>query len=337
MRHMGEDAGHSILDVVTPEELEELRAFVRGDKPVEEFENSSSFATLYNYYKEDGVIPSAVGGAGGVISLAKWVMRRAIDEYAPELLPVEEGGRERWAEHEWRKELARAKSAWDDGGLSMADEPKSKKASAGGVDAYADYMAQRTAGPKRVKEANIMREGYVKELRKLLEAEVDQAESLIAARGFSQEIQSMVEKLGRLMNEDLPAVSEQMRNSFGPDVATGFENQTTTVLQSVMDSLRSGKQDIDNSVAEISSGGVPVASTDMEDPEANDLDLGLGDDDLDLDLDLDMDDEFGGADAVAGPDEEPLGRAKKESVESLKRKIAEARRMVEKARKIKGV
>lgn len=173
-----------------------------------------------------------------------------------------------------------------------------------------------------------MKENYVKQLRQLLEAEVDQAESLIAARSFSQEMQSMVEKLGRLMNEDLPAVAEQMRNSFGPDVATGFENQTTSVLQSVMDNLRDGKQSIDNSVAEISGGGTPSVSLDMESPEVNDME---GPADLDLDLDLETDDAELDLE-IPDTDEEPLGRAKKESVQSLKNKIQEMRKIVAKAK-----
>jgi len=179
-----------------------------------------------------------------------------------------------------------------------------------------------------------MKENYVKQLRQLLEAEVDQAESLIAARSFSQEMQSMVEKLGRLMNEDLPAVAEQMRNSFGPDVATGFENQTTSVLQSVMDNLRDGKQSIDNSVAEISGGGTPSVSLDMESPEVNDME---GEEDLDLDLDLDLETDDAELDLeIPDTDEEPLGRAKKESVQSLKNKIQEMRKIVAKAKVLTG-
>lgn len=178
-----------------------------------------------------------------------------------------------------------------------------------------------------------MKENYVKQLRQLLEAEVDQAESLIAARSFSQEMQSMVEKLGRLMNEDLPAVSEQMRNSFGPDVATGFENQTTTVLQSVMDNLRDGKQQIDNSVAEISGGGTPTGAIDMESPEVNTDDE---EGDLDLDLDLDLDTDSAELDVEEpDPDEEPLGRTKKESVQNIKTKIQEMAKLVKKAKTLK--
>lgn len=177
----------------------------------------------------------------------------------------------------------------------------------------------------------------IKTLRKLLEAEMDQAESVIAARGFSQELQDMIQSLGRLLNEDLPAVAEQMRNSLGPDVATAFEDQTTGVLQGVLDSLRDGKQSIDNSVSEIAAGGTPTGSDpSLGDDELDDLDLEMGDEDeLDLDLDDPMADDEPEAEEPELDLEDPLGRPARESVETLKKKIAEARRMVNKARKIK--
>ena len=172
-----------------------------------------------------------------------------------------------------------------------------------------------------------MKSSSIKELRKLLESEVEQAESIIAARGFSQELQSMIEKLGRLVNEDLPAVSEQMRISLGADTATAFENQTVSVIQNVMDQLRSGKQDIDNSVAAIGEGrplddSPSIADDDLED-ELLDLDVegdedplgGLDDEELD-DLPAEPDDEM---------DASPLGRERKESIErSNSEKIVES-------------
>lgn len=176
-----------------------------------------------------------------------------------------------------------------------------------------------------------MKEGYVKELRKLLEADVEQAESLIAAKSFSQELQDMIEKLGRLVNEDLPAVADQMRDSHGADVATGFEDSVSSTLGGIMDNLRNSKQELDNSVSAIADGGMPSASTDMDDFSDEELGGELDDAELDLDGDVELDlgdeelgDEFGGADELAGDEEEPLGRAKKESMQILAKKIVEA-------------
>ena len=176
-----------------------------------------------------------------------------------------------------------------------------------------------------------MKEGHIKTLRKLLEAETAQAESLIAAKSFSQELQDRIEKLGRLVNENLPAVSEQMRDAYGADVATGFEDQVSTTLNGVMDSLRSSKQEIDNSVSAIADGGVPSNDmADFDDEGFDDEELGGdeldldGDVDLDVDAELDLGDEFAGDDAMAGDVEEPLGRSKKEALEIIGKQLVEA-------------
>jgi len=237
---------------------------------------------------------------------------------------LEEGG-DRHAEHDWVNTIKKdagmdTKPGYVDdlaGGLSL-DDPEEQEDDA---DDYFSYRSKQ----KRTE----MKEGHIKQLRKLLEAETAQAESLIAAKSFSQELQDMIEKLGRLVNENLPAVSEQMRDAYGADVATGFEDQVSTTLNGVMDSLRNSKQEIDNSVSTIADGGAP--SNDMDD--FSDEELGGGfDDELDLDGDVDLDvdaelelgDEFGGDDAVAGEIDEPLGRSKKESIKILGKKIVEA-------------
>ena len=235
---------------------------------------------------------------------------------------LEEVNRDRYAEQDWVRGIKKdqAKASGDlDMELSLVGDDDDDG------DDYFSYQAKKS-------KRNEMKEGYVKELRKLLEADVEQAESLIAAKSFSQELQDMIEKLGRLVNEDLPAVADQMRDSHGADVATGFEDTVSSTLNGIMDQLRDSKQELDNSTASIADGGVPAAGNDMED--FSDEELG-GDMDMDADLDLDADveldlddaemgDEFGGADELAGDEEEPLGRAKKESLQILAKKIVEA-------------
>lgn len=232
---------------------------------------------------------------------------------------IDETNPDRYAKNDWVRGIKKdqAKAAGDDElELSLTKDDDAD------ADDYFSYNA---------KKRNEMKEGYVKELRRLIEAETDQAESLIAAKSFSQELQDMVEKLGRLVNEDLPAVAAQMRDSHGADVATGFEDTVSTTLNSIMDSLRNSKQELDNSVSAIADGGIPSAPTDM-DGEFSDEELGGefgAEDELDIDSDVELDlgdaelgDEFGGEEI--GDIEEPLGRAKKESIRVLGKKIVEA-------------
>lgn len=200
------------------------------------------------------------------------------------------------------------------------------------------FAAQKAARRKGI----VMKEHLVKNLRRLLETEVSQAEVMMAAKGFAQELQEMIEKIGRLQNEDLPPVTDQMRETYGTESASSFQTQIYGALQSVMDSLYAAKGQVDDAVTNMASTGQVGAETDMDlDPGMDDM--GMGDMNgmdvdagLDADLDniegeLDAEDEFGGAEG-----EEPLGRAMKaESVVHLQRKVMEMQRLVAKARKLK--
>jgi len=165
-----------------------------------------------------------------------------------------------------------------------------------------------------------MKDTYIKELRRLLESEVEEAEVIIAAKGFSQELQDMIEKVGRLMNEDLGPVVDQMRLTYGVDTAESFNSSMFTELNNVITTLRDAKSYMDDAVMSISSGQ-PLGS--QNDMDVADDDFGTEvDSDVDGDVDGDVigdferdiegDDEFGGEIGL----DEPLGRAAKESTES---------------------
>ena len=199
---------------------------------------------------------------------------------------------------------------------------------------------------KNVRKGNAMREhkNLVKNLRRLLETEVSQAEVMMAAKGFADELQEMVEKIGRLQNEDLPPVTDQMRETYGNSSSSAFQTQIYGALQGVMDSLYTAKNQVDDAVSNMAQTGQVGAAVDM------DKDMGMGQDvadmggdegageELDLDnigdegggdeVDMGGEDEFGGAEG-----EEPLGRAMKEA--ALQRKVLEMKTLVSRARKLK--
>lgn len=203
------------------------------------------------------------------------------------------------------------------------------------VDPFAAQAAARRKGIVMKEKANL-----VKNLRRLLETEVSQAEVMMAAKGFAQELQEMIEKIGRLQNEDLPPVTDQMRETYGMESASAFQTQIYGALQSVMDSLYTAKGQVDDAVSNMASTGQFNAEVDMEkDPALGGMEDPMAMDagaEMDADLDniagdLDADDEFGGAE-----EEEPLGRSMKaESVQSLNRKVLEMKKLVEKARKLR--
>lgn len=199
-------------------------------------------------------------------------------------------------------------------------------------DPFAAHAAARRKGIVMKEHVNL-----VKNLRRLLETEVSQAEVMMAAKGFAQELQEMVEKIGRLQNEDLPPVTDQMRETYGMESASAFQTQIYGALQSVMDSLYTAKGQVDDAVANMAATGQVSAEVDMDKDISIDKDISMSTDgmdadldniDADLDVDLEMDDEFGAEDG-----EEPLGRAMK--TESLQRKVVEMKKLVEKAKKLR--
>jgi len=172
----------------------------------------------------------------------------------------------------------------------------------------------------RAKSKGGLKEGLVKKLRTVLESQVSQAEVMMAAKGFAQELQEMIEKIGRLQNEDLPPVTDQMRETYGTDNASTFQTEIYAALQTVMNSLYTAKGQIDDAVENLATTGNISASVDM------DVDVGMEEPVDDLDG---VEDEFG-ADEM----EDPLGHVRKESVE-LQSKILEMKRLVDKARKLR--
>lgn len=207
------------------------------------------------------------------------------------------------------------------------------------------YPVKENKNSAKADERKEMKEqsNLVKNLRRLLETEVSQAEVMMAAKGFASELQEMIEKIGRLQNEDLPPVTDQMRETYGTQSASAFQTQIYGALQSVMDSLYSAKGQVDDAVTNMAATGQVDATIDMEkdfdsdaegmDDMAAGMDAEVGDDldNIGADLDAEATDDFGAEDG-----EEPLGRSKKmESTEQLQARVMEMRKLVEKARKLK--
>lgn len=207
---------------------------------------------------------------------------------------------------------------------------------------FTDYYAKSLEiTPYTATKVNEMKSNIVKRLRTLLETEVAEAEIIATARSFASEVQEMIEKLSRLQNEELPPLTDSMKEEYGIALANNFHSKSQAALQGALEALYSAKDEIDNSVISIATG--KDISNDMDvdisndpamsaDPDVDKFDslagLSRGDDDeADLGSIEGMEDEFSGADAMTG-DEEPLGRAmrddvKRESVERMKKAIME--------------
>jgi hypothetical protein len=250
-----------------------------------------------------------------------------------------EGRQDRHADNEWQLDT---KDKYDTAARDQVPMVRNPHTGQMQPDPFAAKAAAK-------KKEIAMRENknLVKNLRRLLETEVSQAEVMMAAKKFAEELQEMVEKIGRLQNEDLPPVTDQMRETYGMESASSFQTQIYGSFQGVMDSLYTAKSQVDDAVANLATTGQVSAAVDMDKSieggmgmdSAGGMDGDMGMDDADMgDAELDLDnigDELGGEDEFGGAEgEEPLGRAMKTEA-ALQRKVMEMQRLVNKARKLK--
>ena len=132
---------------------------------------------------------------------------------------------------------------------------------------------------------------------------VEEAEVVMAARALSNDIQDHIERIGRMVNEDLPAISDSMAHEFGVEKARSFKDGMEQLLSSTLEANKAAKEGIDGILSGITGDG-DIGGGMMDEP-ADDMMAEPALDDVPLD-------DFDGADAEAGPIDEPLGRAEKE-------------------------
>ena len=127
------------------------------------------------------------------------------------------------------------------------------------------------------------------------EVNVEEAEVVMAVRALADDIQDQIERLGRMVNEDIPAIADQMRSEMGAQAAQAFVDSTTGVLTNYMEAAKTAKAGMDAATSTVS-GEAPATS-----------DVGIGDTGELAEPEepaMDVNEP-----AAAGPEEEPLGRA----------------------------
>ena len=152
--------------------------------------------------------------------------------------------------------------------------------------------------------------------RKLKEGELGQAEAILAAKDMVDTVQDMIEKVGKMQNEQLPALIDSIRDQIGSAQADTFKNAVGMALTTLSQQLGQGREALDGGARGLT--GEQGDAMAMPDPMAGGMDAdGVPNMDPALD-DGSMDDlgaeappdEFGGADAAAGGPEE-LGRERR--------------------------
>lgn len=131
------------------------------------------------------------------------------------------------------------------------------------------------------------------------QVDVEQAEVVMAVRALADDVQDQIERIGRMMNEDVPAIADQMRAEMGASQAQGFIDSMNQTLSGHLESTKQVKSGIDSVVSQLS--GEEQVGMGMDDTAT----LGQAEEPLGLGDEEPVDN----IPAAAGPEEEPLGRA----------------------------
>jgi len=150
-----------------------------------------------------------------------------------------------------------------------------------------------------------LEEGLLAQLNALLEGDAQNAEITMAARGIVDELQDMIEKLGKIQNDQLGPLTDEMAYSHGPEQSGAFKDAVDQAIAGLLGQARSAKDAVNNAVLTLS-GEAPASDMGATDTElGGDMSADM-EDDISADMDL-----TGGDDSAAGPVDEPLGRAKR--------------------------
>ena len=132
------------------------------------------------------------------------------------------------------------------------------------------------------------------------DVDVEQAEVVMAVRALADDVQDQIERIGRMVNEDVPAIADKMRGEMGAQAAQSFADSVNSLLASHLEATKNVKAGLDQAIGSVTGGEVTGGLGDT-----GDLGTGL--------QEPDMPEEEPAMDtnepAAAGPEEEPLGRA----------------------------
>jgi hypothetical protein len=120
----------------------------------------------------------------------------------------------------------------------------------------------------------------------------------------------MLEDISRIMNEDLPPLTDVVRDQMSNDQAQSYADTANAALSAIQTAISAGRSEMDTAARALA--GEDVATDNMEMP-CDDTDTDV-DTDVDADMDTDVDaedgDDFAMTDAEVGGDLE-LGRAER--------------------------
>lgn len=115
-----------------------------------------------------------------------------------------------------------------------------------------DHFSGARAGKSRHIAEQALRHAKIMEQQDLA-----QAETLLAAKDLSNQLQQTAEKIAKMSVEDLMPLVDVMREQFGPEAAQGFNDTVKSSLESLLNATTETKDQIDTSIDTLQQGGVP--------------------------------------------------------------------------------
>ena len=147
--------------------------------------------------------------------------------------------------------------------------------------------------------------------RKLTEGEIEQAEAVLAAKDFVDRLQKMLEDIGRIINEDLPPLSDVIRDQMGSEQAEAYSSAASSALSNAQTAISAARGELDSGARILSGEEQSMPDMGMGGDEMGGDPMGVDGmgDDLELDPvgDPEGGDDFAMTDPEVGGDLE-LGR-----------------------------
>lgn len=85
----------------------------------------------------------------------------------------------------------------------------------------------------------------ISESVQLTESSVGEAEVVLAAKDMADRVQDMVETLGKMVNEELPALNETIRDTMAPEQADTFTLSAAEAINTALETVRQTKNSLD--------------------------------------------------------------------------------------------
>ncbi len=132
-------------------------------------------------------------------------------------------------------------------------------------DMLGDVQSMAEEGSKMKKKP--VRESVGQMLMSMMlneDQDLAQAQTLLAAKAMSDDLQSMAEKIAKMSVEDLMPLVDTMKEQFGIEAAEGYNSVVKASLEELLDSISAAKDTSDNAILQLQGGGVPSAAGEEE-------------------------------------------------------------------------